>query len=698
MKGWQMAGLALLTMMLAGTSSADNFVLGPVAPKTDLRMMVRRHIVDEACRLLEDAARRREAAFASGTWDAWRRDIREKVRAALGDPVFGSAAPALNVRAVSRHECSGYAIENVLFESFPGWDVNASVFLPDASAYPPPWPAIVVPVGHSGKQMKHYQLPAQAFARLGYVAILFDPPGMAGEKQRRNDHFKDGVRCYLCGFSSNRYFVLDALRCVDYLATRADVDMHNGVGMTGVSGGGATTTIAALLDERIRAIGPSCCAVPNVQHPILDAYAPCAETLAPNRFSDGYDDIDVLIAAMPTPVLLMAGAKDEVFKEAMSDAIAEEVRRDFARAGQDGRFDYFKDPGGHAYTLEMAVAFVRWMDRWVRNTPERVLPELRDVEMVPAEWLQCHPRQDVDIFTANRDYAHSLRENRSATVTPEVVRALVRMPAESGCPHAETGPATLAWFHNLQELLLTPEAGIELPATLLCPAKPGWRGPAILYFDDRGRWTDLRSDGPLTAMAGFCREDADGLALMTVDLRGWGDSVPADLPYEMAGWGARDRWISYVSAALGDPVLAMRVRDGMAALAYLRSRTEIDPARIVIGGHGMGGVVAMHVALLDGHTAGVFSVESLAAFELLAESPEYRWSQEDFLPSVLRHYDIPVLARSLSVPLLVANPLDAMKAPLTPEAARSLFGEAAQTTEDGMKKAVSFVRKTCGVE
>ena len=149
-------------------------------------------------------------------------------------------------------------------------------------------------------------------AQWASVAITFDPPGMAGEKHAGNDHFNDGVRCYLTGHSSNRYFVIDALRCIDYLATRDDVDLSNGVGMTGVSGGGTTTMFAALLDDRIALAGPSCCAVPNALHPVLDNYAPCAETLAAGRFK-AYDDIDLLVAAMPTPVLLMAGAGDEVF-------------------------------------------------------------------------------------------------------------------------------------------------------------------------------------------------------------------------------------------------------------------------------------------------------------------------------------------------------------------------------------------------
>ena len=35
----------------------------------------------------------------------------------------------------------------------------------------------------------------------------------------------------------------------------------------------------------------------------------------------------------------------------------------------------------------------------------------------------------------------------------------------------------------------------------------------------------------------------------------------------------------------------------------LRQRPEIDPDRIVVGGHGMGGVVALHVAAIDGKSA-----------------------------------------------------------------------------------------------
>ena len=116
--------------------------------------------------------------------------------------------------------------------------------------------------------------------------------------------------------------------------------------------------------------------------------------------------------------------------------------------------------------------------------------------------------------------------------------------------------------------MLQPEEDIELPATFFYPAREGWRGAAVLYFNPSGRWDDLRQNGFLANLSGFLNEDTNGPAVLTVDLRGWGDSRPADVPYDIAGWGHRDRWLSYVSAALGDHVLAMRIRDGLAALAY----------------------------------------------------------------------------------------------------------------------------------
>ena len=654
------------------------FALGPAPVTVDLRNMLREYVVRRSCQALDETAARRRQAFDSGEWQAWRDNVREKLRAALGLPA--QFQNPLNVRAVSRHDLKwGGAVENVLFESLPGWDVNASVFLPNPNEFAPPWRAVIIPVGHSGKQMASYQVPAQAFARLGYAAVLFDPPGMSGEKSEGNDHFNDGARCLLTGRSSNRFFVADALRCLDYLQTRPDIDMTRGVAMTGVSGGGCTTMMATLLDRRIAVSGPACTAVPLALHPVRDVYAPCVETLDVGRFL-AYDDVDVLAAALPTPLMLMAGAEDEVFKREWSEQIAGDVARSYEQAGQKEKFKFFLDPGGHDYSLRMVAEFAAWMDKWLAGMPSRQLPEWtsEDFDLLPPDMLKCNPRQKENMFTLNKARAEAISGRRSSTSPAQAATALIKAGPASA-PGYVSGGKTLAWFHWVEELTLQPEPGIELPATYLYPARDGWKGGALLYFDDRGRWTDLKKQGFLTSATGFIAKETDGPAVLTVDVRGWGDTAPANLPYDIAGWAGSDRWLAYVTAALGDPVFAMRVRDGLAALEYLRSRPEIDGERVVVGGYGMGGVVALLVATIDAQLkparrpCPVFMNRPLASFKLLATSPANVWPHDDYVPGVLMLYDLPELADDLAAPVMVVNPLGGDAKPLDSDTVKGIF-------------------------
>ncbi|MBN1350787.1 hypothetical protein JXJ21_15320 [candidate division KSB1 bacterium] len=505
---------------------------GPIQSTVDLRTMIRGHIIEGTCALLEQGKTRRCQAFESGDWRSWRDHLRKKVTEPMGEMLFGEDGPPLNVRLISKQVLPQCDIENVLFESLPGWDVNASVFLPKKDTCPPPWHAIVVPVGHSSKTRENYQIPAQVFAKLGYVAIIFDPPGMAGEKQGGNDHFDDGVRCYLTGQTSNRYFVIDALRCIDYLASRPDIDLSNGVGMTGVSGGGTTTMHAALIDERIRAAGPACCAAPSALHPVRDCYAPCTEALAPKRFANGIDNVDLLIAALPTPLLFICGEKDEVFKIEWSRQIADDVRFAYQKAGFGEHFRFYADPSGHAYTVEMALHFTRWMDRWISNQPGRVLSELskNDFEMLPPEHLYCYPNLEGNIFTMNKALAESLRGKRNPQNLRNAAIELVNLKLPVNAPRAKAGAPTQIWVHHLQELLLQPEPGIELPATFMYPIEQAEKRGAVLFFDERGRWTALRKNGLLAEAVNFIKRDHVRGSVLTVDLRGWGDTKPADMP------------------------------------------------------------------------------------------------------------------------------------------------------------------------
>jgi hypothetical protein len=187
----------------------------------------------------------------------------------------------------------------------------------------------------------------------------------------------------------------------------------------------------------------------------------------------------------------------------------------------------------------------------------------------------------------------------------------------------------------------------------LLTARRAAPAPTILHLDDAGRHRPLYRQGPLAAAMRFLDRDHPGVHVLTVDLRGWGDTAPAMYPYEMAGWGSLDRYVAYATAALGDPVMAMRIRDALAALAWLRTRPEVDPGRVVVTASGLGGLVALHVAAIDDRLAGIVAWDGLSSFRSLIAAERYPWPADAFLPGALEHYDLPELASALPVPVHV---------------------------------------------
>jgi hypothetical protein len=123
--------------------------------------------------------------------------------------------------------------------------------------------------------------------------------------------------------------------------------------------------------------------------------------------------------------------------------------------------------------------------------------------------------------------------------------------------------------------------------------------------------------------------------------------------------------MAYISAALGDPLMAQRVRDGLASLDYLRSRPEVDPSQIVITGCGLGGLVALHVAALGAGVRGVVIWDALVAYKSLLETEKYTWPADTFWPNALVYYDIPELVAALPFSVVALNPRNGAGSGLT---------------------------------
>lgn len=103
--------------------------------------------------------------------------------------------------------------------------------------------------------------------------------------------------------------VHDAMRLVDYLQTRKDIDIRR-LGAMGISGGGMLTFFATCLDERIRA-----CVISGYYSTFKDSIlsiSHCACNFVPGLAEFGeMHDLVGLIA--PRPMLVEAGDRDPIF-------------------------------------------------------------------------------------------------------------------------------------------------------------------------------------------------------------------------------------------------------------------------------------------------------------------------------------------------------------------------------------------------
>jgi cephalosporin-C deacetylase-like acetyl esterase len=630
--------------------------------------------------------RQREAALSKiATRDEFERrkkEVRAKILRLIGGlPEYRGP---LNTKSVGTLDRGDYRIEKIIYESLPGFYVPANVYVPTRGAGP--FPAILMPVGHSAEGKEGERQTAIGLARKGFIALKYDPIGQ-GERLQYYDpdlraskvggptteHTHANGHTHLIGENVARYRIWDGMRGIDYLLTRKDVDA-NRIGCTGCSGGGTLTTYISALDDRVKVAAPACYI--TSWRELLPGPGPQdAEQSFPGFLAEGLDIADYIGLFAPKP-WLSASTIQDFFPLEGARQTYEEAQRIYDLYGARDRIGWYVGPGGHGVPQPSREALYAWFIKWLKNGEgdARETPARLD----PLENILCTKTGQVSdslggetVFTLNRKRAAEVIPARQPVSDPKALRsrlidqirtiAAVSVQPRGAAPQLTVHRSSRQEGYRLDVVSYESERGIRIPGLLLIPEASGAK-PAFLVTDSRPKQT--AAGGPAEDLETLAKA---GYVVFAIQPRGTPEIPPAP--------GSRTSghpMAALRASVVGKNLTGMRVDDIIRAVDYLSARPDVDRGRIRAFGYGALGVPLLHAAVLDDRIGGLVLQQVLARFRLAVERPIHRNLYEVSIPGVLRSYDLDELLAALSPrPVTIANPVDTLERPMRLDEFRS---------------------------
>ncbi len=333
-------------------------------------------------------------------WEKKRPELRKQFLDMMGLWPLPEKTP-LNAKVTGTVDGEGFTVEKLVFESRPGLYVTANVYKPKAPGLVNPdrkgggdskHPAILYVCGHGNTVEKgvsygskvSYQYHPAWFAAHGYVCIILDTLEL-GEipGEHHGTYSKKQWWWQSVGYTPGGAELWNAIRALDYLETRPDVDMKR-VGVTGRSGGGATSWWVLAADDRPACFVPVAGIVDLHSHVcegdterlkkgVVAGHCDCMYMVNAHR----WDFPLVAALAAPKPLLLGNSDADDIFPVPGYRRLAEKVSKVYKLYGAEDKFQLLETKGPHKDTPELRVGINKWMNRWLKiDTTSKVVDDL----------------------------------------------------------------------------------------------------------------------------------------------------------------------------------------------------------------------------------------------------------------------------------------------------------------------------------
>ncbi len=627
-------------------------VLLTMAPLNRFPQVVHEYFVKRLRQIEKESEKRRSELKTKGDAEAYINELKEKVQKCFGP--WPEKTP-LNSRVIKRIERGTYTIENVIFESRPGYPVTANLYIPKKKKFP--LPAVVGVCGHNDSGKAGNQSFAQGLARLGYVALVFDPMGQGERLQYLTsdlksrigigvrEHLYAGNQLFLIGDSLSAWAAWDGIRAVDYLLTRKEVDPKH-IGVTGVSGGGTQTTWICSADPRITMAAPSCFITTFLTNLENEEVAD-TEQIPPRALAMGLDHSDFLASIAPKPVIILSQENDFFDVRGAEEAYSR-LKPLYTLLGSEQNIQLNVGPGGHSYPKESREAMYAHFNMATKISPSSTEPELT-VEAQEVLW--CTPKGQLGetgartVFSFTREASVALKSKRTTLQGDNLKKAVLqslKLPPSEGVPHFRVLRAGRNRDYPKKfaaNYVVETEPGIftivyRLNDTVIYSRPPKGLKRAVLYVSHLSADNELRKEPLLTEII----QNEPDSAIFTCDVRGIGETKPNSTWKTFDEAYGVDYFYAAHSIMLDYPYAGQKTHDILRVIAWLKS---FGHEEIHLVAKGYGAIPATFAALLSENVSQVTLKNALTSYSDIAESEEYNWPLESFVPGVLKTFDLP---------------------------------------------------------
>jgi dienelactone hydrolase len=593
------------------------------------------------------------------------------IRAFIADSVGGLPANTpLNARVTgTATAASGVTIENVLFESRPHHYVTANLYLPAERTGRTA--AVLFLCGHhnTAKQVAEYQIVCQTLAQAGLIVFAQDPIGQgerlsyyeadkktATIRAGTGEHDYAGAQLRFVGDNLARYMLHDAMRSVDYLLTRPEVDPAR-IGVTGNSGGGTQSCLIMLADPRLAAAAPATF-IMNRETYQWTGQAQDAEQIWDGFTRAGYDHEDVLLALAPKPVLVLAVTSDFFPIEGTRRTVTR-ARHAWDIFKKGDALALFEDQVTHMYTPKMANAAAQFFARHLLKPVDhaqgrrKIDPATLRPQPLPPEKLSVTKSGQVRGELADAEFAFDANFARWREFEA----------ARRALPEAERKTRAIGW---LRERVFRERDAVDLNVRRIDRERDlgelkldiafWWSQPRLanlgMLFRAKGA-TDAKrpvtialwDDGTraLVKHEAWIREEcARGRAVLVVNLSGMGPLKPDAINSRPeTGFYETMHKLADDLAWMGDSFVALRTYEVLRVLDVLREWPELATNDVRIFAEGRAGVHGRLATALDPRIAACdWRGGFLFADFVRSRTYEPVGIKQLIFPGVLRYFDL----------------------------------------------------------